>query len=185
MDFIIAVIHRLEYRVRRQPGPATGYGFEARRLKDDMPSIRKPVQLDWGDNPPGGETSCCTPWNACSLPSASLWTYGHSNVSRLIVSRHGPSLRTYSAGSVNARKTSSRGASNSRAMTSLCPQGAPVIPVLFMAGAPGRTIGKARGRGAASAAGAARTWWARLAGPRDGPDAELEGRPVARADLAS
>src|SRR2546426_1462313 len=87
----------------------------------------------------GGRTSWFTPGNPNELPFSSVCVSRHippdlgSNFSRFILYFLGPSHCTYSFGSMNALKTSTRGASNSRTMKSSCFPGSAVTFVLFLA----------------------------------------------------
>src|SRR5713101_5639404 len=87
----------------------------------------------------GGRTSWFTPWNPKALPFSSVCVYRHmppdlgSNFSNLILYFLGPSHCTYRFGSVNALKTSSRGASNSRVTKNSCFPDSAVNLVLFLA----------------------------------------------------
>src|SRR2546427_4796309 len=86
-----------------------------------------------------GRSYCYRPGNPKEFPFSSLCVYRHippdlgSNFSRFILYFLGPSHCTYSFGSMNALKTSTRGASNSRTMKSSCFPGSAVTSVLFLA----------------------------------------------------
>ena len=73
-------------------------------------------------NPSGEGSPWKTPWNPNALPASSEWTYRYeppsraSNRSIVIVYCRGPSHCTRRSGSMNARNTSSRGASKVRSV---------------------------------------------------------------------
>src|ERR1022692_1788057 len=90
--------------------------------------------------PSGDGVPWKTPWNPYSLPAESLETYRHLPPSRtsywstVMVRSRGPSHWASSSGSVCARNTRSRGASNSRVMMICGMPGSAVICVLPIVG---------------------------------------------------